>query len=171
MRFPSHPRAAGLAATAASVLAIMAAVPALAATLSRIRQQLRSWHLTPAPLYPRFLPSSMTGASISLSREGFDYNVDFARGNGGRTGDFLISLRRGAAGVLRSELRDPRIEHRRTLHLRGHLVYAFELGGIGKYVLAWHERGRSYLLIDKYQAPRTARATLTSLAGTLAVVG
>lgn len=154
-------RPAGIAALAV-VFTLLLPVTSSGATLARVRNQLRAWHLRPAPLFPSRLPASFRGASATLDRSGVDFNVDWSKDTRSDENYFLVSFRRGNAALLTTVLHDTLVISVRRVRIGTRSVYSIETGrASAPSLLAWHEQGRTYLLIERYVGERAALRTLS----------
>ena len=145
-RVRSHAPLAILALLACAVLAPHAAS---AATFAQARSQLRSWHLTPRPLFPSRLPAAHRHVNVHLySFQGVDYVVDFGAGN---TQDchtipnpngWCVQLRRWNGAATPPRGRAFKITRLRIG--RRHVYFWYDEGNAGGWYMTWSEHGRAY---------------------------
>jgi hypothetical protein len=124
---------------------------------SGVARQLRALHLRPIPVYPGLLPSTFRGASATVSRSGFDFSVDWSKATSGGVNYFAVSYRRGRRTLLSTLIHDRRVTSVRRVRISKRRVYVIQGD---KAVLAWHEQGRTYFLLDKYATARKALKVL-----------
>jgi hypothetical protein len=140
----------------------LAVLPAGAegASLARLRKELRGRHLQPPPLFPSKLPPAFHGAKGTLTHD-FDFDVEWDR-TVGTENVFAVAFRRGPASWLAQDLNDPATTSARRVRIGSRTVYLLATGHAGAPSLfAWHEQGRTYMLLEKYVGNRTFLRTMS----------
>jgi hypothetical protein len=126
---------------------------ARAKTFAQIRSEVRSWHLNPAPLFPRRLPAGHRHVPIALDRwRGIDFDIEFGAPDGRdchtlpNPHAWCVGFRRFTGhSVLKAMLHSRSIRNPRRVRVGKRTVWFFrsETDANGCW-MAWDEHGRTY---------------------------
>jgi cell wall-associated NlpC family hydrolase len=157
----SRPRHAALVALVC-VLTVLGVPPgADGATLGQVRGQLIVLRLNPPPLFPSTLPVAFRGAAVTLYRDA-DFDVEFDRNNPQGFNVFAVTFKRDDFPALDQLVNDPGVYSRRHVRIGARTVWLLLTGhAAAPALLAWHEQGRTYMLLEKYAGAKQALATLS----------